>query len=558
MARKQRETPANASYSAVIYTRVSSEEQEREGVSLAAQLVNCRRYCATQGWGIEAEFQDVLSGMKDHRPKYQELLERVREMRAGGRQVVVVVAWLHRFGRRVLERVRCREELRALGVPLHSVMEGGEVSDLIANILASVAEEEVRQLSDRVSAAFQHIQGNGWFRGGKSAWGYRMRPATKEERASGSPTAVLDVDGVQAPCVCEAFRRAAAGESIHAIGRWAAALPERERGVRVDIPLDERMKKHRGKSLGYAAVRKLLANPTYIARQQFGDDDVFARPIAKWPALIEDETWAAVQERIGRHKKMPAQASRRFLLSGLVWCPSCQARMAGEGAVLRDGSVLYAGRYRCKGNQLGAAHKGPHCTYSANMKTVDAAVMEEAARVMGALGRTQDKRFMAALRREWAALQAPPPAEAGIELRIRQHEAEAAKASDRIKALTLKLADGVLDDVNYKAMVRDIERTRAAAHAEAARLRGTATVKTQKLPPLEVVLERIGGWHEALGKFDIERQREILSELIERVEPIRLTREARRGLPFSHEAKIQWTSQGEALDAVAGAVGVAA
>ena len=99
MARKQRETPANASSSAVIYTRVTSEEQEREGVSLAAQLVNCRRYCAAQGWGIEVEFQDVLSGTRDDRPHYQAMLARVRELRAEGRDIAIVCMWLRKWMR---------------------------------------------------------------------------------------------------------------------------------------------------------------------------------------------------------------------------------------------------------------------------------------------------------------------------------------------------------------------------------------------------------------------------------------------------------------------------
>ncbi len=46
---------------ALIYTRVSSEEQAREGVSLDAQLTECRRYAAQHGWMLGPEFQDVLS-----------------------------------------------------------------------------------------------------------------------------------------------------------------------------------------------------------------------------------------------------------------------------------------------------------------------------------------------------------------------------------------------------------------------------------------------------------------------------------------------------------------
>ena len=129
---------------ALIYTRVSTDEQAREGTSLDAQLAECRKYAAQKGWVLGEEYQDVLSGKRDDRPAYQRLLTDVRRLRAEGRRVVVIVAKLDRFGRRVLERVRCREELKELGVPTHSVRDGGEVSDVMAHIMAALAEEEVR------------------------------------------------------------------------------------------------------------------------------------------------------------------------------------------------------------------------------------------------------------------------------------------------------------------------------------------------------------------------------------------------------------------------------
>ena len=72
---------------ALTYTRVSSEEQAREGVSLDAQLAECRRYAARHGWLLGQEFQDVLSGRRDDRPAYQALLAEVRRLRAEGRPV---------------------------------------------------------------------------------------------------------------------------------------------------------------------------------------------------------------------------------------------------------------------------------------------------------------------------------------------------------------------------------------------------------------------------------------------------------------------------------------
>src|SRR5262245_32547394 len=106
---------------ALLYTRVSSEEQGKEGLSLGAQLADCRRYAAVHQWFIGGEYQDVMTGKRADRPHYQSLLTEARRLRRDGQQVVVVCKWLHRFGRRVSERVRAWEELDRLGAPIHSV-----------------------------------------------------------------------------------------------------------------------------------------------------------------------------------------------------------------------------------------------------------------------------------------------------------------------------------------------------------------------------------------------------------------------------------------------------
>src|SRR5437660_2026820 len=106
--------PMPAITTALLYTRVSGDEQEREGLSLPAQLADCRRYAAAHAWIIGAEFQDVMSGKRDDRPQYRALLAEVQRLRGDGQGVTVVVKWLHRFGRRVLERARSWEELDGL------------------------------------------------------------------------------------------------------------------------------------------------------------------------------------------------------------------------------------------------------------------------------------------------------------------------------------------------------------------------------------------------------------------------------------------------------------
>src|SRR5262245_41685355 len=147
MARKTLATSGSGLTVALLYVRVSSDEQARDGISLDAQLRDGRQYVARQpGWVIGGEYQDVMTGSRDDRPDYQRLLAEARRLRAEGQPAAVVVAALDRFGRKLLERVRSREELKALGVPLHGVRDGGEVPDLVANMLAAMAQEETRRL----------------------------------------------------------------------------------------------------------------------------------------------------------------------------------------------------------------------------------------------------------------------------------------------------------------------------------------------------------------------------------------------------------------------------
>ena len=241
---------------ALLYGRLSMEEQLREGLSLPAQFADCRRYAAARGWAIGGEYRDVLSGRRVDRPEYQQLLADARRLSAQGRRVVVVCKWLHRLGRRVLEAVRCREELRGLGVAVHSVMEGGEVSDFIANIMASVAEEEVRQLGERVAEVIRHTRANGWHHVGRPRWGYRWRDATPQERAEGAPKRVLDLHPEEAPYARESWRRVAAGETLRAVTAWATALPPEARG---------------GRTLRRAEFSNQLRAPVYVGRHERGE-----------------------------------------------------------------------------------------------------------------------------------------------------------------------------------------------------------------------------------------------------------------------------------------------
>ena len=63
---------------ALLYRRVSTDEQAQDGISLAAQQRQTRAYAAMHMWTVAGEFVDVLSGTRDDRPGYVRMLTRAR------------------------------------------------------------------------------------------------------------------------------------------------------------------------------------------------------------------------------------------------------------------------------------------------------------------------------------------------------------------------------------------------------------------------------------------------------------------------------------------------
>jgi site-specific DNA recombinase len=493
---------------ALIYTRVSTEEQARGGVSLDTQLKECRGYAAAYGWAIGAEYQDVLSGKRDDRPQYQALLADVRRRRTDGQSLVVVVWRLDRLGRRVLERIRCREELKWLGVATHSVKESGELPDLVANMLAVMAEEEVRIFSERVSAAKQHIKHSGWHPTGRVPWGYRNRPATPEERLQGAPAVVLDVDPVTLPFALEAFHRIAAGQSITKVAQWAANLPAEARGGRI---------------FSVTSMTRTLTSPTMLGRVTPDG------PPAHWPPLVDRELWDRVQARLLRHKFMPRQATQRFLLTGLVRCERCGGRMSGwahyDPRRPRERQRVQCS-YVCNGlptNRCGMLAQPA--------SQIEGQVLAEVASLLEGLGAT-DEMLRAALRRAWARLQAPADPSPTV-ARRKSLEQQAAKARQRLTRAAVLYADGDIDKAGYE-LLRDQAATDLEA-AEAALGQLQPDAPAVGLPSLDQVLRDVGGWSKALASPDIEAQRDVLAELVERVVPVRLGR-------GQYRAEVTWTS----------------
>ena len=518
---------------ALIYIRVSKAEMAKEGLSIPTQLATCRRYAVDRGWTLGQHFEDHLSGRRVDRPGYTALLDEVRRLRRLGRRVMVIVARLDRFGRNLLESIRSRNELKELGVPLHSIREGGELSDLQANLLSVVAQDESDRISARVRDVREELTGGGWWPVGRVAWGWRLRDATPEERAIGAPRRVLMEDPTAGPAVRDLFRRVAGGLSIRQATKWARGLDPAQRGEYTD----ENGALHKARPLSFQRIRLLIRSPRYVAREPGAEDEApkqtLARAPGRWPALVDDETWLRVQEQVSGHDRQPRQASNRYLLTGVLRCPKCRER---GGDQRMSGATYYYGgrgtRYTCNSASQGG------CVYSVVGHTLDASALRQIGGLVDVLV-IQEPGQQAALRREWDRIRQPDD-EGDLQRRrdIREAERRLTEAQRRLQEAQYRLLDGTLSAQEYPSLRDGLQAAMDEAEGTLSKLR--AVKPEPALPPLDMVVQAAGGWIEIVAGTDIEAQRAILGDLVERVYPVAVAY-------GRYRAMIHWTPLGKAL-----------
>ena len=134
----------------VAYLRVSSSEQGRSGLGIEAQRAAVTRFAGAEGFKIAAEFVEVETGKGanalERRPQLKAALA---EARRHGKGVQVVVTKLDRLSR----DVHFISGLMAHRVPFLVAELGPDVPPFLLHILASVAEQERRLISERTKAA---------------------------------------------------------------------------------------------------------------------------------------------------------------------------------------------------------------------------------------------------------------------------------------------------------------------------------------------------------------------------------------------------------------------
>ena len=134
---------------AAIYTRVSTEDQAKEGFSLDAQLEKLRSYCKARDWEIGGEYiDDGYSGRYVKRPAYKRMMNEVEKWD------ILLVIKMDRIHRNSKNFMLMMEELKKNGKEFVSMTESLDTSTamgrFVMDIIQRIAQLESEQIGERV------------------------------------------------------------------------------------------------------------------------------------------------------------------------------------------------------------------------------------------------------------------------------------------------------------------------------------------------------------------------------------------------------------------------
>lgn len=199
----------------IAYYRVSTKRQGRSGLGLEAQQEAVKAFANQHGATIVASYTEVESGKIAGRPELARAIGHAKLAKA-----TLVVAKLDRLARNVAflsALMESRIEFVCCDNP--------HATKLTIHILAAVAEDEAKRISERTRAALQVAKRRGVLLGSARRGHWRGR---EERRAKGLALAVKAASKARSQAASEAYgflvsdlqARREQGETLQAIADW--------------------------------------------------------------------------------------------------------------------------------------------------------------------------------------------------------------------------------------------------------------------------------------------------------------------------------------------------
>lgn len=308
---------------AVIYARVSSKEQEREGFSIPAQLELLRDYAKKHGLEVVKEFKEAETAKSSGRQQFSQMLALCKQ-KAG--PSIILVEKTDRLYRNFKDYVSIEELMISHEAMIHLVKEGEVLSakshsnlKFIHGIRTLMAKNYIDNLSEEVKKGQrQKVLDGGWPCG--APYGYRI--VSKQ----------LEPNPETAHFVKRAFELY--GSNLYSLDATRKQLFEEGILYRPYLP-----------KIGRSALHAMLQNRLYIGEIVF-KGEVFP---GKHPPLVSLKVWNDVQESFRKDNKPIGFHKQDFVYRGLLFCGECGRALVGE---IKKQKFVY---YRCAAKKQGCS-----------------------------------------------------------------------------------------------------------------------------------------------------------------------------------------------------------
>ncbi|MGB8582927.1 MAG: recombinase family protein [Candidatus Sulfotelmatobacter sp.] len=291
---------------AVLYVRVSTDEQASQAQNLPTQQRKCTDRCTRDGLTVDKTFVDADSARTAERPQFQAMLNYCRKHK--GKVTHVVFADLSRLARNVGDQSVTLATLRQLGitpVSCDETIEDSAAGKLSVNLLGAVNQFFSDSLSERIKYRMSAgVQQGRWLC--VAPIGYLNAKAAK-----GVPPE-LRIDPQRADLVRKAFELVASR---------SYTLEEVLRRINL-LGLNTR----RGRPLTKQTLSRLLRNQIYAGWIVSGENKVkgLHQPLVS-QTLFDD-----VQDALAGKTSTPVvhkKVNSEFPLKGFVMCSGCGKKL---------------------------------------------------------------------------------------------------------------------------------------------------------------------------------------------------------------------------------------
>lgn len=293
---------------ALLYTRVSKEDQVKFGMSLDAQLESLKQYCSENNLKIRNIYSDegISGGSITKRKAFQNMIE---ESKPGD---IILFTKLDRFSRNLLDANIVVKELTKKDVSIKAINEDDidtSTADgkFIFNLKLSLAQREREKVSERINDVFEYKIKQSEVCTGNVPVGYMIKDKH------------LVLDPVKSVWIREMFDYFLKHQSVVGTCKWWNL-------------------KHPEYTMEYRTIKiSRLKNTFYCGKHPSGLNDNYCEPI------ISEEEFDKIQEILKRNVKSN-RTNNVYIFTGLLTCSHCGRRMGGFYRNWKGNKTNY---YRC-------------------------------------------------------------------------------------------------------------------------------------------------------------------------------------------------------------------